>query len=99
VTGSFAGTESGDSVTNITDISVAINGAEFSGPLTAWLYTDPGGKCGTCYANSGAYASFDPLKNNFSSRTRPLPRAPYRAPIGFISYLFQTRVQRQLQHS
>lgn len=64
VTGSFSGDLSGDLVSNLSNISVSIDGLSLVG-LTAYSYTAPGSHCVTCYSASGAVASFDPLKNNF----------------------------------
>ena len=71
VTGSFTGDKAGNLVTNISDISVALNGTSFSGTLAAYRYTGyngPGGPNNTASTNfvlNAATVSFDPLLNNF----------------------------------
>ncbi|MCV2356007.1 PEP-CTERM sorting domain-containing protein [Paucibacter sp. B2R-40] len=65
VTGSFAGTLSGDMVSDISQLAVSINGVAFGGTLNAFSYTSPGNQCPSCFAATGAMASFNPLKNNF----------------------------------
>jgi hypothetical protein len=68
ITGSFTGTESGGSVTNLANISASLNGVPFvgSGNLYAYSYTAGGlPNCGTCFVLGGAVASFNPLNNNF----------------------------------
>ncbi|MBV8682041.1 MAG: PEP-CTERM sorting domain-containing protein [Caulobacteraceae bacterium] len=67
VTGSFTGTLSGNDVTGLSNVTASFDGAPFagSGSLNMYAYTSAGSKCGSCYASSGAVASFDPDKNNF----------------------------------
>lgn len=65
VTGSFTGTRSGDMVSDISQLSVSINGVAFGGEVKAFSYTSPGNQCPSCFSATGAVASFDPLKNNF----------------------------------
>ncbi len=76
-TGSFSGNRSGNLVTDITDISVAIDGTSFDGTVDAYGYTGyngPGGPNLTAPANfvlNAATLSFDPLLNNFLFLNRP----------------------------
>lgn len=65
VTGSFAGTLSGDLVSDISQLAVQIDGTAMTGPLNAFRYTSPGDHCPSCFSAVGAVASFDPMKNNF----------------------------------
>ena len=71
VTGYFYGTGSLAGVTDITNVHVSIDGTPLSGPLYAYMYTaytgEGGGNCGdsACFSGTGAFASSNPLNNNF----------------------------------
>jgi len=73
ITGSFQGTGSTvlgvTTVTNLSHIYAKYDGVPLAsvgpGGLNPYVYTDPGGSCGTCYAAGGAVASTNPLDNNF----------------------------------
>ena len=67
ITGSFTGTQSGQNVTDISNVSASFNGTPMagSGDLNVYAYTDAGGKCPSCWAGSGGVASTIPDDNNF----------------------------------
>jgi hypothetical protein len=65
VTGSFSGTGPVTAVTNITNISVKVDGTPLLGPLSAWSYTSAGSDCPTCFVAGGAVASSIADNNNF----------------------------------
>ena len=58
VSGSFEGTQSGDFVTGISDLSMSYNGTPVTGPIYAATYD------GSAWVN-GAVVSFDAAQNNF----------------------------------
>lgn len=60
VTGSLDGTVSGDLITNISNVSVSLDGNAFSGPLYA-----EGFVLNVGYADGAAVASLDGLQNDF----------------------------------
>ncbi len=71
VTGSFSGDRAGNSVTNISNIAIALNGTSFSGTVNAYGYTGyngPSGPNSTQVDNfvlGGAIVSFNALESNF----------------------------------
>lgn len=71
VAGSFSGDQSGNLVTNITNLDFSINGTPVAGPLLIYGYAGyngPGGPNNTSPASfvlNGAQLSFDPMLNNF----------------------------------
>jgi hypothetical protein len=60
VTGAFTGDANGNLITNLSNISASLNGVAFEGSLKADYWQ------GGHWLGSGAVASFDGLRNNFS---------------------------------
>jgi hypothetical protein len=78
ITGSFQGIQSGQNVTDLTNITASLNGVALSGPLNAYSYTAVGGQCDNCYALGGATVSFVALNNNFVfANTNQVPISGY----------------------
>ena len=66
VTGSFTGIGDLSEITNITAVSLTINGIAVTGPITAFSYTgEPGANCGTCFTTGGATVSSNGTSENF----------------------------------
>jgi hypothetical protein len=67
ITGSFNGVENGNLITNLSNISVSLNGTPFngSGNLFGSSYTAPGSDCSTCWTSGDAVASVNGLQSNF----------------------------------
>jgi hypothetical protein len=71
VTGSFSGDRAGNSITNISNIAIALNGTSFSGTVNAYGYTGYNGPTGPNstqvdnFVLGGAIVSFDALESNF----------------------------------
>lgn len=71
VSGTFSGTPSGNLVTNISNVSLSIDGTPFTGPLFAYGFTGyngPGGPndiASSKFVLGAAQASTDPMLNNF----------------------------------
>ncbi len=65
VTGSFMGNPNGNLITNLTDISVSLDGVTFNGngSLSAFAWSYDGFNFGPYF--TGAVASFNGLQNNF----------------------------------
>ena len=88
VTGSFDGTLSGNLLTNISDVSVAVNGVAFNGPLFigAW---DPsiGTNGGVNFAANAAVVSTNGAQNNFviGDTNDPLLGSPFTNLFYYVS--------------
>jgi hypothetical protein len=66
VTGSFDGTLNGNLLTNISDISVSLNGVAFNGPLSIGSWDSSAGPTGAVnFAASSAVISTNGALNNF----------------------------------
>jgi hypothetical protein len=80
ITGSFTGTQSGNLITGIGDVSASISnfngtvgGVSMGTPLYVFSYTGAyGANCGTCYTAGGATVSVDGSQSNFSFANAPV---------------------------
>ena len=66
ITGAFSGTPNNGLIDIGSVYWAQYDGTTLSGPLYAYSYTAAGSDCGSCWTNSGAVASTNPLDNNFA---------------------------------
>jgi len=67
ITGSFNGIQNGNLITDLSHISVSLDGTPFngSGSLFAASYTAAGSDCPTCWTSGGAVVSINGQQSNF----------------------------------
>jgi hypothetical protein len=81
ITGSFSGDQSGNLVTNISNLDFSIDGTPVTGSLYIYGFTGYNGPAGPNdpsfqnFVLNGAQLSFDPLLNNFLFRNAPVESA------------------------